>query len=179
MFVSPSERCLLDKERRQDFTFWRISNLPHSPAQPGAHLAPCWLAPGAILAMALCLCFKRQRGLPNGQRECVEGSACYRTSTCSALCGGGGGRVRCFPSSLPVASHVWMRPQSIILEKVSRVSGLGSIYDQKQSPVWHIRGTKEGPSRQLFQMKGDWLFFLVGGTLNCFSSSGPERLTGW
>ena len=97
MFVSPSERCLLDKERRQDFTFWRISNLPHSPAQPGAHLAPCWLAPGAILAVALCLCFKRQRGLPNGQQECVEGSACYRTSTCSALCGGGGGRVRCFP----------------------------------------------------------------------------------
>lgn len=29
MFVSPSQRCLLDMELRQDFTFWMIFHLPN------------------------------------------------------------------------------------------------------------------------------------------------------
>ena len=39
------------------------------------------------------------------------------------------------PNSVPVASQVCEMPQSIILEKVSRMSSLGFVYDQKQSPV--------------------------------------------
>lgn len=112
MFISPSQRCLLDVELRQDFTFWMIFHLPNLSEWQKISFqntsgilrsrASCRLVPDAILASALCLGFQRKRGLLSRQRGCVEGPAWYRTFTCSALCEGSD----VSPNSLPAASCV-------------------------------------------------------------------------
>ena len=109
-----------------------------------ASRASCWLAPGAIIASALCLCFKRKRGLPNGQRECVEGPAWYRTPTCSGRCGGGGGRVRCFPqfrsscfTSLRDATKHYLRKSQ---QNVQSWVCIWSKTISSLTQLWHPKG---------------------------------------